>query len=184
MQKRYPVPVSGKKRRDIFLALLGFIVAVLVLFLMERLVMRPAFLQLEQQQLREDSARIMGDIENGKLALAGTVNDWANWDATYAFALDRNPRYFEENYPDPAVFSRSSRIDMFAVFDLKENCLLQSVFLPSLNRQVSLQLLSGDKPTILGYLQPVLWHGRSLDGFLATEHGLMIVSARPILPNS
>lgn len=184
MQKRYPVPVGGKNSRDILLALLCFMVAVLVLFLMERLVMRPAFLQLEQQQLREDSARIMGDIENGKLALAGTVNDWANWDATYAFALDRNPRYFEENYPDPAVFSRSSRIDMFAVFDLKENCLLKSVFLPSQNRQVSLQLLSGDKPAILGYLQPVLWHGHSLDGFLATEHGLMIVSARPILPNS
>lgn len=184
MQKNYPAQIDRKIGREIVFSMLGLLLVALFLFLVERLVIQPAFSQLEQQQVKQDAARIIGDIEIGQLALVAAVNDWANWDATYTFALDRNPRYFEENYPDPVVFSRTSRIDLLAIFDLSGAKLLQGVFLPSLNRSVSLQLLSGAKPAILSYLAPVLQRGAPVDGLLATEHGLLLISARPILPNS
>jgi PAS domain S-box-containing protein len=184
VQKKVPAQIDRRIGQEIVLVILGLIVVILTLLLAERLVIQPAFSQLEQQQIRQDGARIIGEFENAQLALAAATNDWANWDATYAFARDRNPRYFEENYPDPVVFSRKSRIDLLAIFDLAGKKLLQGVFLPSLNRPVSLQLLSGSPPGILLYLSPVVQRGEPLDGLLATEHGLLLISARPILPNS
>lgn len=73
------------------------------------------FHDIEHDRARLHVARIAGAIEIQKAQLLASVADWANWDATYSFVLDRNAGFRRENLV-PEAF-RNLRMDAIALLD-------------------------------------------------------------------
>ncbi|MFT5700077.1 MAG: two-component system cell cycle sensor histidine kinase/response regulator CckA [Desulforhopalus sp.] len=165
----------------ITLLFFGLTIVILLLWGIDFYITQPTFQDLEKKQTLEDGNRVKSAIENeidniGKLAI-----DWASWDDTYIFVQDHNPRYIESNYPDAMTFSQNSSVDLFAIFDQSGQSLIQGNFHPDFNKQIDLDIISGSEPAILKTLAPVFKNEEKMGGLLKTDHGIIILSAYPIL---
>jgi sensor domain CHASE-containing protein len=70
---------------------------------------------LEEQDALLDVARVVLALAERRANLEATVQDWAYWDSTYAFAQDRNEAFIKENLTAEAL--ATLRIDMLAIVD-------------------------------------------------------------------
>jgi len=170
--------------QGILLVLVGFALVLVVLLGLDRQIIQPAFRELASTQALEDSDRALADLHHELSALAEVANDWAYWDDAYAFAHNRNQAFVRSNYSDASTLSAVSGIDLLAYYDQNGRRLLEGVYHPVLGRSVSLQLLLGETPPILTLTAPVMQQAIGMEGWLATEHGLLLLVARPILTSS
>ncbi len=69
-------------------------------FLIQRLIVFPAFLELEKKEASEDMDRIKEALTNEITHMDNLCNDWATWDDTYNFARNGSNDYIETNLPD------------------------------------------------------------------------------------
>ncbi len=60
-------------------------------------VIMPSFVQLERDSARKDVLRCVDSIEREAEHLFDLSGDWALWDDTYAFVINRNQKYIESN---------------------------------------------------------------------------------------
>lgn len=166
------------------LVLVGFALVLAALLGLDRQIIQPAFRELASAQALEDSDRALADLHHELSALAEVANDWAYWDDAYAFAHNRNQAFVRSNYSDASTLSAVSGIDLLAYYDQNGRRLLEGVYHPVLGRSVSLQLLLGETPPILTLTAPVMQQAIGMEGWLATEHGLLLLVVRPILTSS
>jgi len=171
----------GQIVQAIMLVLGGCLLVVGTLLVINRHVVQPAFQVLEYQQGVRDNERAHAGIAHQLANLVDLAQDWSNWDDAYAFAQDLNPEFVQSNYPDGAMLSKNSGIDLLAFFDLKGQRLLQRVYDPERGQEVQLQCLSGEVPPLRSALAPVFDHATPMEGLLETEFGLLLLVARPIL---
>jgi PAS domain S-box-containing protein len=163
------------------LLFLGLTIVILLLWGIDFHIIKPAFQDLAEKQAVEDGNRVKSAIENEIDNVGNLAIDWARWDDTYIFAQEHNRSYIESNYPNPAYLSQNSNVDLIAIFDQRGQILLQGNYHPEINQQVKLDIFSGNEPAILPILSPTFQNGESIDGFLNTSHGIIILSAHPIL---
>ncbi|MCP4340524.1 MAG: PAS domain S-box protein [Desulfobulbaceae bacterium] len=173
--------LTARIASEIALLFLGLIIVILLLLGIDLHIIQPTFQDLEKKQAIEDGNRVKSAIENEIGNIGNLAIDWANWDDTYSFAQDHNRRYIESNYPDPADLSKNSKVDLFAIFDQRGRSLIQGNYHPDINQQVELNIILGSEPAILTILAPVFKNEKSMGGLLNTNHGIIILSAYPIL---
>ncbi len=149
--------------------------------MLDQQVIQPAFQDLERQHALEDNERVVAGINNELVGLVDMANDWSNWNDAYTFAQDHNAAFITSNYPSAAILSKNSGIDLLAFFDRQGQRLLKGIFHPSLGQDVSLRILTGSTPPLLALLAPTFDHETPMEGLLDTEHGLLLLVARPIL---
>lgn len=145
------------------------------------LVIWPTFLDLESNEARRNSARVMGALLNEIDKTARTAGDWAFWDDTYAFAKGENPAYPDDNL----YFDALQNIDqnLIAIYGADGRPAVQRVYDLGTGEEIQLAQV----PTQLTVSSP-LAVASSLDGAMSgivnTDRGLMLVATRNILTST
>ena len=159
--------------------LLGLVVP--LHFVMRTVGMR-SYGKLEERSVRRDVKRAVDTLMNTVAELDTKATDWATWDDAYAFVRDPSPVFIESN------------LALQVLAHLRLNLL---VFLDSTGRVIfgkANDLQAATELPLPGVFQrglpadhPLLQHAQasgSLTGLLRLPDGLLMLSARPILPTS
>lgn len=165
----------------LLLAVAGFMVFWLAIALLDQWIVRPTFQTLEQTQALEDGERASMAIRNELRQLGNEIGNWAAWDDAYEFAANTNPEFIQSNLGDWDALERSSHLNFVAIFNQQGQILYSGGYDSDVGGAVSLDAFAGDKPAIWPRLQPVVERYSVLDGLLPTEHGLLLMVARPIV---
>ena len=167
--------LPNKYSREILELIGGAALIALVLIMVNLQVMAPAFQAIEERQAVEDSDRVAAELAHEVESLTGPASDWAGRDSVCVPGAAK---------PDLALLSAESDIDLLACYDTHGRGLWQAVHHPLVGGPVVLRALIGHPQPILAALTPVLDHHLHKDGLLGTEHGLLLLVARPLLPGS
>lgn len=74
-----------------------FIVSLVIMSAVMLAVVTPAFERLDRDQAIKNVKRVEQSIANELEGLDETVADWANWNESYVFVLDRSEEYITAN---------------------------------------------------------------------------------------
>lgn len=141
----------------------------------------PGFLALEEQQAEEDLKRVRYAIEKEVGHLDVVCRDWAAWDDMYRFVDFPSDDFIASNFVLSSFLD--NRINLIHLYNNKGqriwgetreitegNTIPLALFEPSVLPEVFRLPASGGEPADL-----------RVAGLLATEHGPLLVSARPVL---
>lgn len=167
--------------RAILTAIAGFAVVLLVIWGVSQGIVQPAFVALEQAQALEDSGRAQAAIQNELRQLDNLLGNWAAWDDAYAFADSRDPAFIQSNLGDWPVLEKNSRLNLCFIFNRDGEVLYGGGYDSNLGGAVLPAAFAGESPAIWTALQPRLEQEQVHAGLLLTEHGLLLLAARPIL---
>lgn len=142
-----------------------------------------SFSALEQADARRNVLRVKNAIEREKEMLASRCKDWASSDGLYRFALDRDPRFAKETF-DPDLLRRNN-INLLYVCDMKGRVLwgrcTDGEGKPLRLADFPLDDLGETHPLITSKVGTIDEQTELFDtGVWITDHGAMLVSAKPI----
>gem|GEM_PF-1894089 len=83
--------------------------------LVQRLVLSPEFIRLEQREAEKDMNRCVASIQQELDHLYSIARDWGSWDDTYAYVLDRNTAFEESTLVDDSLIN--NRLNVLYVCD-------------------------------------------------------------------
>ena len=169
--------------RAILTAIAGFAAVLLIIWGVDHGIVQPAFRELEQAQAQalEDSTRAQAAIQSELRQLDNVLGNWAAWDDAYAFADSRNPVFIQSNLGDWRVLEKNSRLNLCFIFNRDGQVLYGGGYDSNLGGTVLPAAFAGESPAIWAALQPGLEREEARAGLLLTEHGLLLLAARPIL---
>jgi PAS domain S-box-containing protein len=171
----------NKKGRSVFLVVVGYVSVLLLIFALVQWGIRPAFHELESSRALEDSSRATEAILREVRQLSGELGDWANWDDSYNFVVDRNSAYIESNLSSWEVLEATPGFNLIAFYDATGAVVFSEIYDSAQGGYLELAAFDGDAPPILAQIEPVLQDAQALAGILPTEHGPLLLAARPIL---
>ncbi|MCD4829071.1 MAG: PAS domain S-box protein [Candidatus Cloacimonetes bacterium] len=148
-------------------------------YVLKQYVIMPSFYALEQEQAKTSIAGCVDALQREAYHLGQVGGDWAMWDDTYQFVQDGNSVYETSNFQWESM--HNSGIHLLYVCDLEGNVIWGGVRCPSYDADISLVEFPQDA---LPVSHPLLRHeslDSSINGFVLTEHGPMLVSSHPIL---
>ena len=144
------------------------------------MVVMPVYLEHEGVDVQ---ARLTGSLkvlEMNAERLEKQVTDWAFWDDSAAFVQNADPGYIEANL-NLSLLSGQSDLDALVFLDVHGRVVWSGAYDPVLEQDVVLAELSAEALAASFPFQQLLASPEPWSGFLATEHGAMIVAACPIL---
>jgi sensor domain CHASE-containing protein len=143
------------------------------------IMIRPQFLALEQLKGDRDVHRVQMALLMNLEQMAGTVEDYAQWDPMYAFARNRNPSFTQESLT-PRMFDHL-RLNCFFIYDADgEKIWGETRDYQTTNLITIPDLPEGDFARLDAFnRQPVSPVVQS--GFLACGDQVMYVASSPIL---
>ena len=167
--------------RAILTAAAGFTAILLVIWGVDHGIVQPAFVELERTQALEDGMRARAVIQGELRQLDQKLGDWAEWDDAYAFAANPDPAFIQSNLGDWGVLENSTHLNLSVILDRQGRRLYSGGYDSDLGGAVLPAAFAGDPPAIWAALQPGLEQEQARAGLLLTEHGLLLLAARPIL---
>jgi len=168
------------KTRTILTVTAGFLLVCFAIWALDQWIVRPAFVEIERAQAMEDGMRARAAIEGELRQLEQKLGDWADWDDAYAFAETVDPQFVQSNLGDWSVLEASTQINLVVILDREGRRLYSDGFDSDLGGEVLPALFDGDPPPIWRELASGLDGDEGRGGLLATEHGLLMLAARPI----
>jgi sensor domain CHASE-containing protein len=162
------------------LTILGAVFALIAVVgvLVMAFVVWPTFLDLETNEARRNSARVVGALLNELDKTRRTAGDWSYWDDSYAFAKGENATYVEDNlYFDAlrtidqnliAVFGTDGKLIVQKAYDLETG---EDIDVPELASDLSIQSTLVQQPSSESVTA----------GMVQTDRGIMLVAACNIL---
>ncbi|WP_300456726.1 EAL domain-containing protein [Accumulibacter sp.] len=172
--------MSGRIRAVLTVAA-AFLAVLLAIWILDQWIVRPAFVGLEQAQALEDGRRVQVAIQGELRQLSNELGDWAEWDDAYAFTETRDPAFIASNLGDWRVLERTSRLNLCFIFSRDGEVLYGGGHASHLGGSVVPAAFAGRPPAVWPLFQQRLEQGQSDAGLLVTEHGLLLLAARPIL---
>ena len=168
-----------EKNLTYFALILFFSFATIYLLLSSTMVV--SFSKLEEKEANQDLDRITAFVDKKIDALDLVVRDWAFWDGSYNFVLDRTESYLSSNLQD--ITLRNNRFHLLVYLDDNSNMVWGTYYdvdndsyLP-----ISPQLLE----EILGHEKLIQTDAQGYTkGFLIINSCPKLISSRPILPSS
>ena len=170
-------------RKKVILILTGIIASYsVILYGIERLVILPGFVALQQEEAQKDIERCRRTIRNQTESLGNLAADWSNWDDTYRFVQDENADYIKTNLVE-STFT-AINLNLLYICNLQGKVVWGKIY--DLQNETYLDIrefsaTSFNKDHIL------LKHNStesSIEGLYLTEQGPMLVSSRPILTSN
>jgi sensor domain CHASE-containing protein len=144
-----------------------------------KLVLMPSFAELERTDARTAMRRIDHAL-NQALEQVGVASlDWANWSDTYRFVQSRDPEFVRANITDVAL--RQLDVNTLLIVDVNNDVILA--------RDIQLQSeqpLDLDLAALSALPENFPWRAsrlgsHSIKGLVATNRGVMLLAASPIL---
>jgi PAS domain S-box-containing protein len=165
--------------RAIFAVLLMFAVLVLLLFLFSAAIIQRSFAAIETDTVEDRVEQAINALDNAISNINRVAIDYATWDDTYTFVLDRNQAYIDANFGD-FTFQTNS-LSYLAVV----NPLGDVVFARAYDRATSSEIPTPtDMQRIQGVNARLLQHTTTATpqaGLIMFETGPMLIAAQPIL---
>jgi signal transduction histidine kinase/sensor domain CHASE-containing protein len=151
----------------------------LVFFWFSRMVLHTGFSEIETEDARRNTTRAVNALEREFTVLDTKVKDWASWDDTYAFIVDKNDAYIKANLVLDSyvtlninfiVFVNSAGETVYAGgCDLVDN---KAISLPA---SIERLLVREEKITRHTKIDS------TVDGILMAPEGPLVIASRPIV---
>lgn len=145
----------------------------------------PGFLALEQDETVKDIQRVVAVIENEIDYLDITCLDWAARNDTYAFIQSSDPDYIKANLQIDTF--ENNRLNLIYLCDIQGRVVWGEMRAASSGEMIGARQF----PTnTLPRMHPFLVHStaeknpKGLKGIFMTDHGPMLIAARPILKSN
>ena len=94
-------------RKVTSIVILVFLLSGLLNLAVQRLVIMPSFLALEEEQANKNAERALEAISRELDQISPSVSDWAVWTDTYKFVMGEMPEYVEANLDQLPGYLRS-----------------------------------------------------------------------------
>lgn len=145
----------------------------------QRLIIMPSFVRLEQQEAIQNLQRCRQALAREIEHLELTCHDWGSWDDSYEFVVDQNEEFISSSL-NIETFDAAG-LDMVYYCDT-EGRVVWGQLCDAVSREpIEIKLLPGDR---LPLDHPILQY-RGTDtaahGLAQTEHGPMLLASVPIL---
>jgi two-component system NtrC family sensor kinase len=156
-----------------------FVILGLAAIMIGKLVLMPSFAELERTDARTAMRRIDHALDQALEQVAVASMDWGNWADTYRFVQSRDPEFVSANITDVAL--RQLDVNALLIVDVNNNVILA--------RDIQLQSeqpLHLDLAALTALPEDFPWRGsllggHSSKGLVATNRGVMLLAASPIL---
>lgn len=166
--------------RKLILLVIGgtLLVMMIIIVAVTRSLLSDSFARLERKYVERDVERVTNAISGELSSLGRTTNDWAMWDDTYAFVVDRNPRFIEDNLD--AVFFQNLRLSVVLFIDTQGRLVFGRSFDPSR------RALADTPRDLVSWLsaRPAFWRftdtNASAEGIIRLPEAPLLAVARPI----
>ncbi len=134
--------------------------------------------EIEEYYARQDVERVQLALTNEINFFGATLNDWASWDDTYNFIIDRNEAYIRSNLGDSAFIN--NRINLMLILDSDGETVFEKAFDLQKGREVAVP------PNLKASLQKLalaqLVSGGDITGLMVLPEGdPIIIASQPIL---
>jgi len=141
----------------------------------------PTFLDLESNEARRNSARVVGALMNEIDKTSRTAGDWAYWDDSYAFAKGNNATYPDDNLYFDAL--RTINQNLVAIYGADGRLIVQRAYDLGTGEMLQVPELAADLPAASPLAASSSVDGVT-SGIIETDHGLMLVAARNVLTSA
>jgi two-component system, NtrC family, sensor kinase len=156
-----------------------FVILGLAAIMIGKLVLMPSFAELERADARTAMRRIDHALNQALEQVGVASMDWGNWSDTYRFVESRDPEFVRANITDVAL--RQLDVNALLIVDVNNDVILA--------RDIQLQSeqpLHLDLAALSSLPQNFPWRGsrlggHSVKGLVATNRGVMLLAASPIL---
>jgi diguanylate cyclase (GGDEF)-like protein len=144
----------------------------------------PGFLGLEEQQAEQDLQRVRHALEREISHLDVVCWDWAGWDDMYSFVETGAPEFIASNFVLSTFLD--NRINLIYLYDRQGQKVWGEAHEMTEGRPLALALFERPALPELLVLPKKMAAGQSPDdyriaGILPSEHGPLLLSARPVL---
>ncbi len=153
-------------------------------FGIQRFIIFPSFLSLEQEEAVKDSKRVLQAIHREIHHLDSIVYDWASWDDTYAFVESLSSHYIEANLPITTftdnnlnliyICDKNGKVIWGEIHDLETEAKIRVENFPKDRLPKTHPLISYETKN-----KPL--SDETVSGVYMTPNGPMIIASRPIL---
>ena len=139
----------------------------------------PRFEQIETGNAQASMRRIDLGVHNALAGLRVSATDWGNSADTYRFMQERNADYPAENLN--VIAMKQLHLTMLAIIDPGGTIVWSYSFDPATGKPLKIDVLEGPQlPAGFPWLAS-LHDGKSHDGLIATNQGVMLAAVAPIL---
>jgi two-component system, sensor histidine kinase and response regulator len=114
------------RRKTIIVILISLILILGFSLVVSFIFIKRDYKKLEQINLLENSQRIRNVIDNRMSAIYGITADYADWDDSYNFMVDRNDKFIKSDLGD-AAFSKNN-INAMLFFDMSGSCVCKKYY--------------------------------------------------------
>jgi len=169
----------------IIIMLVFSLVLTITSLLIQELVIKRSFLDLEEAYSLNNLKRTENTINRELLYLDQLLTDWCQWDDTYNFTYDKNSDYIDSNLQDDTFYSAS--LNLLYIFNNDQELIWGEVF-----------DLENEENITDDYFTDRYIHSDEIiftteemnrenpeelvhKGFRNTDHGLFLISSRPIV---
>ncbi len=135
---------------------------------------------LEQNDVNQELQRVNNIIGAEIARIDAFAHDWASWDDSYQFIVDKNPSYIESNLIG-ATF-RTNRINLMIYYDVSGNIVFAKAI--DLNEDVEVEIPSAFTDDLSGKDILAEEDDDSVSGIISISEGLLMFSSHPIITSS
>jgi sensor domain CHASE-containing protein/nitrogen-specific signal transduction histidine kinase len=150
--------------------------------LIQRMTISPSFERLEHSQSERDLERVIEAIQAEVGHLDTRCRDWSAWNDTYRYVAEPYPEYISSNL-GPNSF-RDRHIDLLYICALDGRVVWSDVRSPATQERLKLRQLPSEAFSASHPLLAQNARGGRVAGLQLTEHGPLLLAARPILPSA
>ncbi len=154
----------------------------IVEYFVQHFVLLPAFVQLERTAASNNTERALQALEREVELLIPTAIDWASWDDTYQFMVNRNAEYIESNLSLNTL--EALKVNLIGLYNLEGKQLWGMARDQEIEDEMALGELSKET---LNPANPLLGDSRTKDtvaGLYRTPAGIFVIVSRPVLTSN
>lgn len=159
------------------------IVTIIILYSTFSAILIQSFQNLENKYVMKNTERVFMSLQNEVEHLSHFTDDWAAWDDTYKFVIDRNKEYIHSNLVDSTFVD--SNLNLIAYFNTDGEMVYGRVYDPQIGKQQELpetlrEQLSSDS----AFIRHIGKSG-NVKGILKPQQGpALLIAARPVLTSN
>jgi PAS domain S-box-containing protein len=151
------------------------------LYIISSIFLTRSYERLENDDTQRDLSRVSNAINDRLVALGNTTLDWAVWDESYNFVLNRDNKYIESNLSDDSF--ANAGFDLMAYYDNSSQLIFYKVF--DGNGWVPNQLTPHDQSVLNRFiLNHFDFSNGPMKGLINLDSGALMAAANPIFNNN
>jgi diguanylate cyclase (GGDEF)-like protein/PAS domain S-box-containing protein len=171
-------------RQKIFTVIgLTLIILLISLQIVSSVVLHTGFARIEEQEAQENTSRVEAALEDVATKINSTAGDWAWWDDTYRYAIDKNSTYERANLGVNSI--SNLRVNHMILMSSDGRIIFGTGF--DLNKNVRTPLSVDLVRELTNKNNPLLQHPHledSKQGVLFLPQGPILIASRAILKSN